>query len=100
MPASRSAVLSGEEILLVLFLYQIREIILGAAVPAKRSAVRELLDVVQAAGNAAIAAAVEGVEVDGRPADDPGVQLRAVQDGLAVRIHHAGFCGAVGIDEP
>ena len=61
--------------------------------------IRELLDVVQAAGDAAIAVAVESVEVDAGPADDAAVQLGAVQDRIAVGVDHTRLRSAVGVHE-
>ena len=88
---------SAQEILVIIV---VGEVILGAAVSAQRSAVRELLQVVQAAGDAPVAVAVEGVEGNRRPSDDAGVQLAAVQDRIPVSVHNAGLGGAVGVNEP
>lgn len=76
------------------------EVILGAAVSAQRSAIRELLQVVQPTGDTPVAVAVEGVEGNRRPSDDAGVQLAAVQNRIPVSVHNARLGGAVGVDEP
>lgn len=90
---------SGQEVL-VIIVVQTGEVIFGAAVAAERRAVRQFLDVVQAAGDAAVAVGVEGVEVDAGAANDAGVQLGRIQNGLTVRIHHTRLGAAVGVDEP
>ena len=89
--------LLGQEVLVIIV--QIGEIILRSGLAAERGAVGELLDVVQAACDAAVAVRVVGVEVDRRPADDAGVKLRGIKDRLLVRIDDAGLAGAVGVDE-
>ena len=89
---------SGQEVLIVVVI-QIGEVVLSTAVTTERGAVRELLDVVQAARDATIAVAVECVEIHAGSADDPGVQLGAVEDRVTVRIHHTRLRGAVGIHE-
>ena len=75
---ARRPIVSGQEVLVVIV--HIGEVILSAAVSAQRRPIRQLLDVVQAASDAAVAVGVEGVKVDGRPADDAAVQLGRVQD--------------------
>ena len=70
---------SGQEVILILVI-QVCEVILSAAVTTERRAVRELLQVVEPARDALVAVRIERVEVDGRPADDPGVELRSVED--------------------
>ena len=67
---------------------------------AQRRAIGQLLDVVQAAGDATVAIGVKGVEVDAGAPDDAAVQLGAVQNRLTVCVHHTGLGGAVGVDEP
>ena len=64
--------LSAKEFLVVLIV-QVGEVILGAAVSSQGCPIGELLDVVQAAGDAAVTVGVKSVEVDGCPADDAGV---------------------------
>ena len=90
--------LSGQEVLIIVIV-QIGEVVLSTAVATQRSTIRELLDIVQAAGDAAIAVAVEGVKVDAGPADDSAVKLGAVEDRIAVGIDHTRLRGAVGIHE-
>ena len=62
--------------------------------------VGQLLQVVQPAGDAPVAVAVEGVEGNRRPPDDAGVQFAAVQNRIPVSVHNARLGGAVGVDEP
>jgi hypothetical protein len=66
---------------------------------AQRFPVTNLLQVVQAAGNAFVAVGIKGVEVDGGSSIDPAVHFRPFQDLLAGRIYDAGLCGRIGIDE-
>ena len=89
--------LLGQEVLVIIV--QIGEIILRSGLAAERGAVGELLDVVQATRDAAVAVRVVGVKVDRRPADDARVELRGVKDRLLVRVDDAGLAGAVGVDE-
>ena len=62
-------------------------------------AVTDFLQIVQTAGDALIAVAVESVEIDAGSVIYAGVHFRALQDRLSVRIYDAGSCGAVGVDE-
>ena len=87
---------SAQEVLVVI----VGEVILRPAAAAQGRAVGELQQVVQAAGDAAVAVGVVGVEGDGRLAEDAAVQLAAVQDRIHIGIHHAGLRGRVGVDEP
>ena len=89
--------LLGQEVLVVIV--QIGEIILRSGLAAERGAVGELLNVVQAARDAAVAVRVVRIKVDRRPANDAGVKLRGVKDGLLVRIDDAGLVGGIGVDE-
>ena len=75
------------------------EVIRGGRTTAKRFTVPHFLDVAQAAGDAAIAVGVKGVEVDGHTGVAAGVDLGAVQDGLHGAVHDLGRGGAVGVDE-
>ena len=59
-PATLGHCALGQEVLVV----QICEIVLSTAVSAKRLSVSDLLQVVQAAGDAAVAVGVVGVEAD------------------------------------
>ena len=77
-----ASLFSAQEIVVVLVI-QPGEIVFRAAAAAQGRSVPQFLDVVQAAGDALVAVGVEGVEVDARPADNPAVQLVAVQDRLA-----------------
>lgn len=83
MPAARlknfPERLAEEVVVLVI---KTSEIILRTAVSTEGSAISEFLDVVQTAGNTAIAVAVESVKTHRCPADDAGVQLGSIQDGL------------------
>ena len=62
MPAARVWFLLGEEIVVVIV--QVCEVILGTAVASKRGTVRELLEVVQATGDAFVAVGIESIEVE------------------------------------
>ena len=73
---------SGQEIVLIVLVIGICEVVLRAAVAAERRAVGELLQIVQAAGDALVAVRVECVEVHGCPADDAGIEFRCVKDQL------------------
>ena len=84
----------------VLVVVQVGEVILGAAVAAQRSAVGELLQVVQACRDAAVPVRVERIQGDRSAADDAGVQLTALKDRLPVGVHYARLGGAVGVDVP
>ena len=75
------------------------EIGFSRSLTAEGFTVTNLLKVVQTAGNAAIAIAVESVEVDGGSAVHAGVDLAADEDGIAVSVHDAGSGGGVGIHE-
>ena len=68
MPAARNMVPSGEEIVIVII--QTSEVVLSPAVSSERGAVRKLLQIVQAAGDAPVAVGVECVEVDAGTSDD------------------------------
>ena len=86
---------SGQEVLIVVG----GKIVLSAAAASHGLAVPDLLQVVPHAGDAFVAIAVEGVQVDAGPAIDAGVHLGAIQDGIAVRIYDARRGAAVGINE-
>ena len=75
------------------------EIGLGAGLAAKRHTITNLLQVVEPAGDAAIAGAVEGIERDAGATVHAGVDLGTGQDGIAVSVHDAGGAGGVGVDE-
>ena len=87
---------SAEKVFIVV---QTRKVILGPAVTAQRRAVRQLLKVVQAAGDTLVAVGIEGIEVDARPADDAGIELTRIDDRVAVRVHHARLRHAVGVEK-
>ena len=70
-----------------------------AGLAAKRFAVTDLLKVVQPAGNALVAVAVEGVEVDAGTTVHAGVNLGAGQDRVAVGVHDTGSSCGVGVDK-
>ena len=61
---------SAQEIIVVVI---VGKVILRPAASAQGRTVGELLQVVQPAGDAAVAVGVVGVDGDGRPADDPAV---------------------------
>ena len=84
-----------EEILIV----RSCKVIFCAGLAAKRSAVRNLLEIVQTAGDALVAVGVECVEVDGSTTLDTGIHLRTVNNLVAVSIYDAGSSSGVGIDE-
>lgn len=75
------------------------EVIFSTRLAAERFAVTDFLQVVQAAGDAFIAVAVESIEVDGSTAIDAGVDFRPFEDMLAVSIDDAGFCSGISIDK-
>ena len=75
------------------------EVGFSRSLTAERFTVTNLLKVVQTAGNAAVAVAVEGIEVDGGSAVHAGVDLAADKDGIAVSVHDARSGGGVGIHE-
>ena len=76
-----------------------RQVISGRGTTAQRFSVPHLLDVAQAAGDAAVTVGVEGVEVDGHTGVAAGVDFSAFQNGLHGAIHDLGRGGAVGVDE-
>jgi len=76
-----------------------RKVILSSGFASERFSVADLLKVVQAAGNTLVAVAVEGVQVDAGSTVSAGVDFGAFKDRLSVRIHDAGSCCAVGVDE-
>ncbi|ODM27551.1 hypothetical protein A7W90_15760 [Clostridium sp. Bc-iso-3] len=75
------------------------EVIGSRGTTAQRFSVPHLLDVAQAAGDAAVPVRVEGVEVDGHTGVAAGIDFGAVQDGLHGAVHNLGCGGAVGVDE-
>ena len=75
------------------------KVIGGGRTTAQRFSIPHLLDVAQAAGDAAIAIGVEGVEVDRHTGVAAGIDLGTVQDGLHGAVHDLGRGGAVGVDE-
>ena len=62
---------SAQKIIIIVVI--VGEVILRPAAAAEGRAVGELLQVVQPAGDAAVAVDVVGIEADGRPADDAAV---------------------------
>lgn len=88
--------MSVEEIILIV---RCIKVILCTTLAVERFAVADLLKIVQAAGNAFVTVAVEGVQVDGCSAVNAGVYFGALQDRLSVRIHDAGCGRTVGVDE-
>ena len=90
-------VTSRKEIVVVIV--HVCEIILSTGLAAERSAIGNLLKVVQTAGDALVSVGVEGVEVDGSSAVDTGVKLAGIEDRLAGSIHDTGLRSAVGVDE-
>ena len=86
---------SVEEVLIVLGC----EIILCTGLAAERSAIGNLLKVVQTAGDATIAVHIVGIQVDGGATFHAGIHLGAIDDGIAVSIHNAGSSAGVGVDE-
>lgn len=84
-----------EEILIV----RSCKVIFCTGLAAERSAVCNLLEIVQTAGNALVAVGVECVEVDRSTTLDTGVHLRTVNDLVAVSIYDAGSSSGVGVDE-
>ena len=75
------------------------KVILSSGLASERFTVADLLQIVQAAGDTLVAVAVEGVQIDTGSAVNAGVNFGAFQDRLSVRIHDAGSCCAVGVDE-
>ena len=75
------------------------KVILSSGLAAERFTVADLLKIVQTAGDTLVAVAVEGVQIDTGSAVNAGVNFGAFQDRLSVRIHNAGGCCAVGVDE-
>lgn len=94
-PPARSRCVLVEEVLVILG----GEVILGAGLAAQGSAIGNLLEVVEAAGDTAVPVHVVGVQVDARPALHTAVHLGAVEDGLTIRIHNTRLGAAVGVDE-
>ena len=94
---------SAEEIVFhtiqIVDISQAGELLLGADAAAEGLTVAELLDVVQAAGNTAVAVRVKGVEGDRHAAVATGIDLRAVKDRLGVRVHDTGSLVAVRVQE-
>lgn len=86
---------SGQEIVIVIGV----EIVLSPAAASQRFTVADLLQVIQPAGNAAIAVAVECIQGNAGPAIDAGVHLGAFQNGLAVGIHDARRGAGIGVNE-
>lgn len=76
-----------------------REVGLRACLAAEGLAVADLLQVVEAAGDALVARGVEGVEGDAGATVHAGVDLGAGQDRVQVCVHDAGGGGGVGVDE-
>ena len=85
--------------ILVVHIIQRVEFVLGADAAVQRLTVAPLLDVLQSAGDAAVAVGVEGIEGEGCPDIAAGVHLQRVGDGDAPAVHHAGPLVAVGVDE-
>lgn len=83
----------------IVFVVQPGEVILGAGPSAERLAVPHLLQVVQTAGDSAVAVGREGVEVHACPAVAAAVDLAPVPDWLAAPVHDAGRGGGIGIQE-
>ena len=83
----------------VVIIVHVREIILCTGLAAEGLAVAELLEIVQTARDALVAIGIEGIEVDGSPAVDAGVELAGIEDRLAISVHHTGLGCAVGVDE-
>lgn len=75
------------------------EVILRTGLAAKRSAIRNLLKVVQATCNPAITIHVVSVKVDGCTAFYTGVHFGTVDDRVTVGIDHTRRSAGVGIDE-
>ena len=69
----------------------------SAGLAAERLTVTDLLQIVQPAGDALVAVAVEGVEIDAGTTVYAGVNLGAGQDRVAVGVHDAGSGGGVGV---
>ena len=85
-----------EEIILIV---RSCEVIFSPGLASEGLAVTDFLQIIQTAGDALIAVAVESVEVDAGPAIYAGVHFRALQDRLPVRFSDPGSCGTVGVDE-
>ena len=75
------------------------EVVFCSGLAAERLTVTDLLQVVEAAGDALVAVRVEGVEVDAGSAVDAGIYLASLKDRLTVCIYDAGRRSRVGIDE-
>ena len=75
------------------------EIGLSAGLAAERLAVTNLLEIVEAAGDALVTGAVESVEGNAGTTVDTGVNLGTAHDRIAVCVHDAGSSGSVGVDE-
>lgn len=75
------------------------EIGLSAGLAAKRLTVTNLLEIVEAAGDALITGAIESVEGNAGTTVDTGINLGTAHDRIAVCVHNAGSIGGVGVDE-
>lgn len=74
------------------------KVILSSGLASEGFAIADLLKVVQAACDPAVAVGIEGVQIDGCPAVHPGIDFRAFQDRIPVRVHDARCGCAVGVD--
>ena len=75
------------------------EVVLGTGAAAQGFAVSDFLKVVQAAGDAAVAVAGEGVQRDAGPAVYAAVDFAALQDRITGRVHDTRRGRAVRVDE-
>ena len=82
-----------------LVVWLVEEVILSSGFASERFAVTDLLKVIQTAGDTLVAVAVEGVQVDGSPAVNVGIDFESFKNRLSVGIHNSGSRCAVGIDE-
>ena len=85
-----------EEIILIV---RSCEVVLSPGLASEGLAVTDFLQIIQTAGDALIAVAVESVEVDAGSAIYAGVHFRALQNRLPVRIYDTGSSRTVGVDE-
>lgn len=70
----------------IIFIVRSCEVVLSPGLASEGLAVTDFLQIIQTAGDALIAIAVESVEVDAGSAIYAGVHFRAFQDRLPVRI--------------
>jgi hypothetical protein len=73
------------------------EVRLSTCLAAKRLAVTDLLQVIEAAGDSLVAGRVESIKCDAGSAIDAGVHFGTGQDGIQVRIHNTGSRGGIGV---